>query len=392
MKITSQDIIACIPNVDTLPDHHKAGPSSLGYIELCPSWKNRAGSVHPIAEEGTILHSILDGKDAPLDFDLTDNRRRVLEFCQMAVVGHPGRQPVVKEINEIKLPIYSPYDGSLLTFGTADKLIIREDGTAELFDYKFGFHWVESPDVNMQGVAYAIGVFQAFPMVHSVEISFIMARYEEVLGPQLLVREKLSDYMTRLLLILERREATEPLYFPNGKACMYCGNKVKCPAINAKALVLANKYKDTAEDFSLLRFTDATLEGFSSPERLGQLKKFVDVLDDLCEQAREHCRRMAIEEGVVADGYEVAEKRPPRAFSDKEKALELLFTTFPQLTPQLLLESIDLSPSDMENVVTVIAPPRQGAAYVRTLASAIAPVLSNADAEPIRYLRAKKKS
>lgn len=66
-------------------------------------------------------------------------------------------------LKELKLSILNG-----LTFGTADLVMVKGD-RAIIGDAKFGWNPVEDAEVNLQGWAYAIGVFEKYPEVQMVE-------------------------------------------------------------------------------------------------------------------------------------------------------------------------------------------------------------------------------
>ena len=46
------------------PKHHKLGPSSLKYVEICPGFRNTDNDEpHPVAVEGTMLHEACETGD-----------------------------------------------------------------------------------------------------------------------------------------------------------------------------------------------------------------------------------------------------------------------------------------------------------------------------------------
>ena len=62
-------------------------------------------------------------------------------------------------LKELKLSILNG-----LTFGTADLVMVKAD-RAIIGDAKFGWNPVEDAETNLQGWAYAIGVFEKYPEV-----------------------------------------------------------------------------------------------------------------------------------------------------------------------------------------------------------------------------------
>lgn len=80
-------------------DHHKFGPSTLKYLEICPSFRN-SGETNPAAEEGTMLHEAVETEN----FDgLTDSQLELVNKVLDEV--RPLREGADQVIKETKLTI-----------------------------------------------------------------------------------------------------------------------------------------------------------------------------------------------------------------------------------------------------------------------------------------------
>lgn len=58
-------------------EHHELGPSTLKYVEICPSYRS-SNETNPFAEEGTMLHSAAETGD--LD-GLNEEQLRLVISC-----------------------------------------------------------------------------------------------------------------------------------------------------------------------------------------------------------------------------------------------------------------------------------------------------------------------
>lgn len=80
-------------------DHHKFGPSTLKYLEICPSFRN-SGETNPAAEEGTLLHFATETENFEgLTEDQVELVNKVLD------VVRPLREGADEVIKETKLTI-----------------------------------------------------------------------------------------------------------------------------------------------------------------------------------------------------------------------------------------------------------------------------------------------
>lgn len=88
--------------------HHKFGPSSLKYIEICPGFRN-SNETNPIAEEGTLLHEVCETEDYS---GLTEEQEGLVDACLAYVKGlEKGATVVHKEIRlTINLDKPEPFD------------------------------------------------------------------------------------------------------------------------------------------------------------------------------------------------------------------------------------------------------------------------------------------
>ena len=57
--------------------HHKFGPSSLKYIEICPGFRN-SNETNPVAEEGTFLHEACESGDLE---GLSEEQQGLVGIC-----------------------------------------------------------------------------------------------------------------------------------------------------------------------------------------------------------------------------------------------------------------------------------------------------------------------
>ena len=150
--------------------HHEFSPSQLAYREACPGWKPDEGPQSIQAAEGTMMHKALEtGKTEGLTEEQTRCVNLVSDLFsslkEELVVG--GDQCEVHQ--EIRLGIMD------MTFGTAD-LVLVCGAHAKIGDAKFGWTAVEDAETNLQGWAYAIGVYEKFPQVDHIEVVFAQPR------------------------------------------------------------------------------------------------------------------------------------------------------------------------------------------------------------------------
>lgn len=159
---------------------------------------------------------------------LTDEQKAVIKMCRdYAEALEEGAREV---LNERRLEIL---DGAL--FGTADIVIRDADGeTAHVVDYKFGRLSVEAADTNLQGWAYALGVFALWPDVPCVVVHFLQPRRDEV-STAAFHRDrdanKMREKVASVILAAEQNEERPEHYRPQHGNCLWCGRKAECPRV-----------------------------------------------------------------------------------------------------------------------------------------------------------------
>src|SRR6266581_7853883 len=179
--------------------HHPYSPSSLQSLEACPHYKSR-DSKHIRTIAGTLAHKATETREdndelsdddalhvaACLDF--YDKRKAILEDeaneafsaehldCFNNDVPAPNEHDFkISEGTETYLKVDDLIfpDCVSTTAGYVDRWLVSWDGKyAELIDWKFGQWPVEEASNNLQGMAYAMGLFRKFPSLEVVHVFF----------------------------------------------------------------------------------------------------------------------------------------------------------------------------------------------------------------------------
>jgi len=277
--------------------HHPYSPSTLQSLEACPCYRGKE-SKHVRTIIGTIAHSVAEsGKDdnrlADADaeaaaecLDFVEERRRIFEAQRAKAVDAltvelwgkdlgPGQptydcqavaqqriSPVI-EIKESYLPVddvnviedwtdpatkeRSKVFVASTTAGYVDHGFISHDQKyAEIYDWKFGLWPVEDAENNLQGLAYLLGMFKAYPTVEKATFFF----KQPLLGSlthATLTRADIPKVMLRIRVVVNRAAAARmsgsfdsanPMV-PN---CNFCANIGICPKVAAFACKVGHKF------------------------------------------------------------------------------------------------------------------------------------------------------
>ena len=222
--------------------HHRFSPSKLKYLVACPGYE---GSDEPsdAAIEGTMLHAAAETGETD---GLTDEQARLVKMCRdYGRMIEGDCQSVHRELPLKFLPNrQSPYG---VPFGTADVVAVNAScDHAHVVDYKFGRVGVEPAETNLQGWAYALGVFD-LTQCNSLTVHFLMPRRDEVSSA---VFERDADYkrmeltVATVLDVVEAWEAAgKPAASlrPDPATCRWCARAGDCPALGQPIVALMER-------------------------------------------------------------------------------------------------------------------------------------------------------
>lgn len=280
-------------------DHAKHGPSSLPYKSKCSHYDSvdEPGEYKPAAEEGTLLHLATETGDlSSLDEEQSDCVNLCLSY----------RDSLIKKDSIVMLEEKVWVND--ITWGTADVSIITGDH-ADVVDYKFGRNPVDSAEVNLQGWAYLLGLWDHPKGRHCTTgtIHFLLPRRNEVSYATFDRADSEEEMLEKISAVVTMAEDPSSPY-TTGTHCRYCSLKADCPAFTnhalqhlpkAEALPIANP-----EEFSL-----------ANPDNVAKLLDLKPIMEDffkrLNKKALEH-----VLQGNEIPGYELMSRSSSRTLRD----------------------------------------------------------------------------
>jgi len=297
--------------------HHEFSPSQLMYREACPGWKPDEGSQSVQAAEGTMMHKALETGDLK---GLNEEQTRCVTlvsdlFAAMREELEKGDSKVETH-QELRLGIMD------LTFGTAD-LVLVNGAYAKIGDAKFGWSAVEDAETNLQGWAYAIGVFEKWPSVDYVEVVFAQPRLDMVSRANFYRKADLERMKLRVMAVIARAKDHKPEDLrPSEFSCLYCGAKATCTALHKKALIISSKFVELAPDKELLDLYNP--EQLATPQLRSKAEVLRRILEPWCEKVRRDNLRHALETGEEIPGFELKSRAGRRSVTDPQVTWELV--------------------------------------------------------------------
>ena len=212
--------------------HHPFSPSTLQRLSLCPgSYRMTRDIPEPPqsedAAEGTLLHEAvatgnLDG--------LTAEQQEAVTACIEFKDGLIAASPTACKCYEQKVTVYDEDLETELTSGYVDFAIAREDGTADIVDWKFGRGNVPEANGNLQLAAYALGVMHMFGCT-TVTAHIFQPR---VFGHTSYTFTKPANILRNIKTIIERAKSETLILNASEEACRYCRAASTCPACNQR--------------------------------------------------------------------------------------------------------------------------------------------------------------
>lgn len=273
--------------------HHSYSPSTLQSLEACPCYRGKE-SKHERTTAGTLAHAVVETKsdDNQLDdddaeaaaecLDFIDRRRTLITEARIKTVdalsvelagddSHPdstwsdadSKVDEIIELRESYLPIddltfADDYKDPLTTLsvtetvqsttaGYVDYVIISYDRLyAEMIDFKFGFWPVEKASNNLQGIAYALGLFRAYPTLQRIKFWFKQPHLDEISDAEF-TRDNIAELYLRVQVVVARaRQARHKGDFstasPSVPICNFCSLIGVCPRVTEFACRIGSKF------------------------------------------------------------------------------------------------------------------------------------------------------
>jgi len=339
--------ISPVATVESDLAHHHYGPSSLKHYECCPCYSPTPdnGNPHPVTVEGSMLHKRWETGDRT---GLTGEQNRCIDaidnlcttlFRELESYGE------VKVEREVRLSICNG-----LTFGTFDYLAISGKKSV-LVDAKFGYNPVDDAEINIQGWAYAIGVFEKYPEVDEVQVHFAQPRLNAHSFGIFDRATHFKKMQARVATVIARAES--PLKKPtptNLETCTYCSKIGDCEVHHSNALIISKGYDSLHENELPDLFHPSQL---ATPAKRAQAQVLASVMEKWCESVKKSNTEFVLMGGDVP-GFKMVEKKGARKVTNSAVAYKVAREF--GLSPEEFAETVTVSPVKLENKIAELAP------------------------------------
>lgn len=299
--------------------HAEFPPSSLAMFEKCARYIPEAGEDKIWAKEGTAMHEAMETGNLQ---GLDGEQRVCVEKCwEVFEEETKGAKHIHKELT---LEI-----AESTTFGTADLVAIWEN-KAFIGDAKFGRTMVTQAKDNLQGWAYAIGLFEKHPELQDITVMFVQPRLDMVTSHTFNRQKDFIRIKSRVDSIIStatsaRKSKKKDFYKPNEISCLYCGQRATCPAVSkiVKPIALATDNtlaKSIPKLVDPKKLTTPVLRAKGETTRR-VLEKWCEAVKKWCDEVKEHNVSSAIA-GEEVPGYSIKYRKNPRKILGIDAAYE----------------------------------------------------------------------
>lgn len=389
--------------------HHPFSPSGLQNYEACPAYLSRQdGPVHERTTAGTKSHGVTETREDDNDLsdedavaaaeclDFYDRRKAMMlekhnaRLAEFGIIDLNVQLETIIDLVEAYLPIDDRVfpDGVVATTaGYVDRAIIAPCRTyAELMDWKFGMWPVEKADNNLQGIAYTLGLFRAYPTLQSIKFFFKQPHLEYVTSA-LFTRDQIPELYLRVQIVVARaRQARElaakgdwSMARPYIPVCLFCSHLANCEPVGIKMLNIAKK-------FSPLDFPDnITPSLLRNPAESAMIKKAAGLAAAWAKAVNSQLADQVLRGAVPApEGYKV-HSRANREIVDETKFKEV---TLGFLTKEEYESTLSPSITAAETIISTNAPRLTKTAKVKEYKEALDKAKAVAKGDSYSFLKA----
>ena len=356
-------------------------PSSLGYLQVCPRFKNDETRDDSFAVRGTKLHALVEDANGSLE-GLSEEDANAVKSCRSYLLGRE-RKLNTDYLLEKEVKLECPLNQRARLQGTADVLIRETNGRyAEVIDWKFGFGAIIPAKVNPQTMSYAYMVFKSNPMIAQVTTTVVCPLQEDnLLDTHVWDRADLPSIQMVLDSVTNRVLDNEEAVL-NWSVCRYCGAKAECSQMSQ---IMLRKSEVTTPATVLELLSMKTLP----PDVRGKWQQVAEWADDWAKQVKRTNLDAVLTDGEDIEGYSIVRRKGSVKVEQTEQAVEKLVSL--GYDRNIIMAACSLSLPSLTKGLENLSPEQKGgnADEVRaTLQELLSKYLR--EGEPVVYLKRSK--
>ena len=135
---------------------------------------------------------------------------------------------------------------------------------AQLIDWKFGYNQVEEAKYNMQGMGYALAVFESYPDIDEVMATFIQPRCNGFVTSHTYTRvgdfDNMQEEIADIIDKCEEPNATRERNVDRDN-CRFCAIRGECPAMVKVAVDVSKSMGYKLPKMNLSKMDDPKVRG-----------------------------------------------------------------------------------------------------------------------------------
>lgn len=334
-------------------EHAKHSPSSWKNKLICPGWRGMPGG--DAAKRGSLGHKAVEENNPDLcgeDAELRAAVIKVLDFKRGFLKKFESLVPadVTTILREEKLQI-------LDQFGYFDEVWFR-GSQAVMLDYKFAVNEYTADSPQFWG--YCIGLWDKHPQLQQIRVVVLLPFRDEIDEEVFDRATHYEKFVVTGKSIIVNAENDDPATYKTNAGCAYCKRAGQCPKLTQIAISVANEiYPDKV---ALPAVLDPVL--IKDARTMGKVLALSKMLGDdktgWCARVAARAKEMALDEGIVPEGYKLQQAAAPRRVTNVRAAYEAVKDKV-GLDEFLGITAIKIG--DLETVFSEVAPKGEKGKY-----------------------------
>ena len=289
--------------------HHPDSPSSLQSSEACPLFLNEQRE-SIAATAGVLQHKASETGDLSI-LDSDEQRAAVqdcIDYARRVGVTPYSQEAEVLVIKEEYLGVGDEKVGEFIgvTGGFPDEVYVGSV-EADVLDWKFGRIPVVPTKDNLQGISYALSLFQRFPKLERVRVHFRQPYQgwseaeHEAKYVHTFLRSDCPALELRVRTVVARKKAAVARLektggwqdaTPRTDLCIWCARKGDCKRLHSVVIQGSEKHPDFIVPATLnvveLNRADVVKAAF----------KWATQVDKIAAAVKDRCRKLVLEENL----------------------------------------------------------------------------------------------
>ena len=358
--------------------HHPDSPSSLQSSEACPLFQNEQRDSRA-SISGTLCHKATELEDLSLceTEEQAEAVRKCLDYAQRLGETKYADAGDVTVYKELALSVGTEKVGEFtgVTSGFPD-LIYVAGASADLVDWKFGAEPVVPTKDNLQGIAYALALFEKLSQVQDITVHFFAPNQHwgeqehnekyvhtfhraDVPSLELRLRTVIARKHAAVVRLDRSRNTDWRDALPRDGLCLWCARKGDCKKLHSSIIRTSEKYPD----FVAPVVVDPLL--LTRTEEVALAFRWSNQVEYIAKAIKNRCTQMALTENLdLGDSLKIV-KREERQIKDIKKLMEVAVQN--GVTQDELMSIVSVPFTKVEEFVKKKAPKGKGAAAVRAL-------------------------